>query len=78
MRPSIMVRTDRSWSSSGTRRYLKAPRDDVGEHEAIMRATLSSNCAEAARLLKAHIQLATPIILSETAVQTSPSDQGTL
>lgn len=46
-------------------RYLRAPRDDNAEHEAIMKATLARNVAEAERLLKAHTHRTAKILLDE-------------
>ncbi|MGH8788419.1 MAG: GntR family transcriptional regulator [Cupriavidus necator] len=67
LRAQLYDRADRYRNLST--RYLKAPRDDLGEHEAIMKAALSRNCAEAERLLKAHIHLTVEIILAEGAAQ---------
>jgi DNA-binding GntR family transcriptional regulator len=46
-------------------RYLRAPRDDRGEHEAIMKAALARDADEAQRLLKAHIHTTAKILLAE-------------
>ena len=46
-------------------RYLRVPRDDRGEHEAIMKAALARNAEEAERLLKAHVHTTAKILLDE-------------
>ncbi len=63
LRAQLYDRADRYRKLST--RYLKAPRDDLGEHEAIMKAALARDCVEAERLLKAHIHLTAQIILDE-------------
>lgn len=46
-------------------RYLKAPRDDRTEHEAISQAVLSRDIARAEALMRAHIELTSKILLAE-------------
>jgi DNA-binding GntR family transcriptional regulator len=46
-------------------RYLRAPRDDLGEHEAIMKAALARDAARAEFLLKAHLEQTSKILLDE-------------
>lgn len=46
-------------------RYLRAPRDDRGEHEAIMNAALARDTAQAEQLLKTHILRTSEILLGE-------------
>jgi DNA-binding GntR family transcriptional regulator len=46
-------------------RYLRAPRNDAGEHEAILKAALARDADEAARLLRAHILTTAQILLAE-------------
>lgn len=46
-------------------RYLKAPRDDRGEHEAMANAVLSRDCALADKLVRNHIETTTKILLAE-------------
>ncbi|NDZ17515.1 GntR family transcriptional regulator [Variovorax sp. WS11] len=67
LRAQLYDRADRYRKLST--RYLKAPRDDLGEHEALMNAALARDCAKAEELLKAHIRLTAQIILAEGTVQ---------
>lgn len=67
LRAQLYDRADRYRQLST--RYLKAPRDDLGEHEAIMNAALARNSAEAERLLKLHLHRTAQIILAEGATQ---------
>lgn len=46
-------------------RYLKAPRDDRAEHEALFKATLARNTELAEALLKEHIHTTSRILLDE-------------
>ena len=46
-------------------RYLRTPRDDVGEHEAMMKAALERDTALAERLVKTHIQRTSEVLLDE-------------
>lgn len=46
-------------------RYLRAPRDDRGEHEAMMKAALARDADKAEQLLKSHILRTTEILLEE-------------
>jgi GntR family carbon starvation induced transcriptional regulator len=46
-------------------RYLRAPRDDRAEHEAIMKAALARDVAAAEQLLKAHTHCTAKILLDE-------------
>lgn len=46
-------------------RYLRFPRDDQGEHEAILNAALARDAALAEGLLKQHILRTTDILLNE-------------
>jgi GntR family carbon starvation induced transcriptional regulator len=69
LRAQLYDRADRYRKLST--RYLKAPRDDLGEHEAMMSAVLARDCTRAEELLKAHIRLTAQIILDEGAIQAS-------
>jgi GntR family transcriptional regulator, carbon starvation induced regulator len=53
MRATLYERADRYRRLSV--RYLRAPRDDRAEHEAILQAALARDAAKAEALLKAHI-----------------------
>lgn len=55
-------------------RYLRAPRDDLGEHEAIMKAALARDTDEAERLIKAHLTQTSRILLDE--IDAVPHDRG--
>lgn len=46
-------------------RYLKTPRDDRAEHEAMADAVLSRDCALAERLVRSHIEITSQILLAE-------------
>lgn len=46
-------------------RYLKAPRDDRAEHEAMANAVLSRDSARAEELMRAHIEITSQILLAE-------------
>ena len=46
-------------------RYLKAPRNDQGEHEALFKATLARNSELAEALLKEHIHTTSRILFEE-------------
>lgn len=46
-------------------RYLKEPRDDLGENEALLSAVLARDCFRAEALLKTHIRRTAQIILAE-------------
>lgn len=67
LRAQLYDRADRYRKLST--RYLKVPRDDLGEHETIMNAALARDGAAAAETLKAHIRLTAQIILAETPIQ---------
>ncbi len=47
-------------------RYLRAPRDDLGEHQAIYEAVLARDAEQAERLLKEHIHLTSRILLDQS------------
>jgi DNA-binding GntR family transcriptional regulator len=46
-------------------RYLKAPRDDRAEHEAMSAAVLARDCARAEELMRTHIEITSRILLTE-------------
>lgn len=46
--------------------YLTAPRDDLGEHQAIKDAVLDRNSEEAGRLIREHYSRTVDIILSKS------------
>lgn len=46
-------------------RYLRSPRDDRGEHEALTAAVLSRNAALADKLIRSHIETTSRILLAE-------------
>ena len=46
-------------------RYLKAPRDDRAEHEAMAKAALARDSARAEELARAHVETTTRILLDE-------------
>lgn len=50
-------------------RYLRTPRDDRGEHEAMMKAALERDADKAEQLLKAHILRTSEILLAEIDAQ---------
>lgn len=67
LRAQLYERADRYRKLST--RYLKVPRDDLGEHETLMTAALARDSVAAAEMLKAHIRLTAQIILAETPIQ---------